>query len=63
VEFRQPGAFAACQGTFGAWTEGWPLEPKDEFIRDALDAYESAIGELGVFRFLQARIDATRPPH
>jgi trans-aconitate 2-methyltransferase len=34
--FGSRDAFAACQGTFGAWTEGWPLEPKDEFIRDAL---------------------------
>jgi trans-aconitate 2-methyltransferase len=61
-DFGSRDAFAAwCQGTFGPWTNGWLPEPKDEFIRDVLDAYESAIGESGVFRFLQERIDATKP--
>jgi trans-aconitate 2-methyltransferase len=60
-DFGSRDAFAAwCQGTFGPWTDGWPVEPKDEFIRDVLDAYEPAIGESDVFRFLQVRIDATR---
>jgi hypothetical protein len=32
--FGSRDAFAVWrQSTFGAWTEGWPLEPKDEFIR------------------------------
>ncbi|HKN45486.1 MAG TPA: methyltransferase domain-containing protein, partial [Propionibacteriaceae bacterium] len=49
-----------CQGTFGPWTEGWPVEAKTQFIGDVLDAYESVIGESAVFRFLQARVDAIR---
>jgi trans-aconitate 2-methyltransferase len=59
--FGSRDVFAAwCQGTFGPWTDGWPVEAKSQFISDVLDAYESVVGAPGVFRFLQAHIDGIR---
>jgi trans-aconitate 2-methyltransferase len=59
--FGSRDVFAAwCHGTFGPWTDGWPVEAKSQFISDVLDAYESVVGAPGVFRFLQAHIDGIR---
>ncbi|HEY6686861.1 MAG TPA: hypothetical protein VI094_11710 [Propionibacteriaceae bacterium] len=44
MEFWRDGFAAWCPGTFGPWTDGWPVEAKDQFINDVLDAYESVIG-------------------
>jgi trans-aconitate 2-methyltransferase len=61
--FGSKDGFAAwCQGTFGPWTDGWPAPAKAQFISDVLDAYESVIGAPGIFRFLQAHVDAKKRP-
>ena len=43
-----------------AWTDRLPVEDRDRFVGEQIDAYETVAGRPGLFRFTQMRAELRR---
>ncbi|HEX7425695.1 MAG TPA: hypothetical protein VF328_01470 [Mycobacterium sp.] len=49
-----------CAVVSTAWTDRLPVEDRDRFVGEPIDAYETVAGRSGLFRFTQMRAELRR---